>query len=153
MEIKFSDTCDVKWYSFVLPKLQKGGFFLCIWGVLRGEESSVWIVLERLWQQQNLKVEANSGLIHENLLLFVWSFPYRWICWFFCQSVTLAKPLSSVWVFWVYPFLLPLAYMWQTILWTVGAPNSAFYSFSLTKTSYFEEERKKCSLGKITFES
>lgn len=73
--------------------------------------------------------------------------------WFFCQSVTLAKPLSSVWVFWVYPFLLPLAYMWQTILWTVGAPNSAFYSFSLTKTSYFEEERKKCSLGKITFES
>lgn len=81
-------------------------------GCFEGGGTSVWIVLERPWQQQNLKVEANSGLIHETLLLFVRSFPcYRWIFNFFCQSMTLTKPLSSVWVFWVSPFLPPLAYM------------------------------------------
>lgn len=127
---KFSSTCDVEWYSTASPELQKG-VFLCLSRVFRGEKN-LWIVLERPWQQQNLKVESNSGLVHENLLLFV-QFPLLQMDFeFLCQSTALAKPLN-VWVFWVSPFLPPLTYMWQANLWTVGAPNSAFYSSSQTE--------------------
>lgn len=82
---KFSSTCDVEWYSAASPELQKG-VFLFLSRVFRGE-NNLWVVLERLWQQQNLKVQTNSGLVHENLLLFVQSFPcYRWIFNFFASQ-------------------------------------------------------------------
>lgn len=112
--------------------------------VFRGEKN-FRIVLERPWQQQNPKAETNSGLVHENLLVCPELPLLQMDFWFLCQSTTSAKPLN-VWVFWVSPFLPPFAYMWQTNLWTMGAPKWAFYSSSQTKEILLGRKKRRTNI-------
>lgn len=61
----------------------------------------------------------------------------------FCQSVILAKPFKVCFLFWA--CLSFLASVWQTVLWSVGASNLAFYSSTLTNILFGERE-EKCGL-------
>lgn len=58
----------------------------------------------------------------------------------FCQSVILAKPFKLCF-FWVCLF----ASMWQTVLWSVGASNLAFFSSILTNILFWGGE-ENCGL-------